>query len=772
MSKRKRLSTRIAIITAIILVLIFTTFITTVGLVVNHGMKESIESRIFAASQDNAHQIEAIVRDVSLVSRNMSEYMQKAYEMKQQGYINMTGEKGADSDSEDASEQSGQPADEEADEPDESAPPDESASQTPAAQTPEPEPAEARMYTSLVYGGQEIEEISSDFERYIVESSRAAVRNNDNIAGVGVMMEPYAFDQNLPEYAYYINMQNVDDELSPSADYAQYSAEVYYSQPKQTKAMMITEPYEWDGMLMATVAVPILQNGNFMGSIATDINISNFESLNFKSDEYPSMFGNILTENCLIVYDSQTLEDVGKPLSEFWTDADLQILKSKMASKQRFTMTNTASTGQEVTRFFTPIAAGDITWWNELVIETGDLNRSVAQTVGMMMIFAVVALVILVAVLVATISRSLRPIRSLVADAEKISQGDFNISPPSERRDEIGELTHAFSHTAKTLQTIIGDIGALLGSMSHGDFTVDTEYESEYVGGFNPIIKSIRQLNVQLSGTLEHISGASAQVSGGATQIASNTQALSRGSQEQLSAIEQLSLVIKNTSESIQNNAHNAGQAEKLSREAGAGVANVNEHMQRMLTAMSNISGAASEIGKVIKAIDDIAFQTNILALNAAVEAARAGAAGKGFAVVADEVRNLAQKSAASAQSSSALIQSAIDAVSEGTAIANSTGEQLQSVVEKSKAVVERVDEIARICEQQANDVSQLTDGVTQISTVVHTNTMTARNSADASGELSQQAQMLKELVGKFKLHEGAGHIAAPDSQARGMLHS
>ena len=202
----------------------------------------------------------------------------------------------------------------------------------------------------------------------------------------------------------------------------------------------------------------------------------------------------------------------------------------------------------------------------------------------------------------------------------------------------------------------------------------------------------------------------------------------------------------------MKNNAEHAADADKTVNHVSAEIEVSNQHMGEMVSAMSQINDSSSQIGKIIKTIEDIAFQTNILALNAAVEAARAGAAGKGFAVVADEVRNLASKSAQAAKNTTSLIENSLKQVEKGTIIANKTANSLLQVVESTKVVTDTVKKIFLASNQQSEAISQVTLGVDQISSVVQTNSATAEESAAASEELSRQSQTLKKLVQKFKL--------------------
>lgn len=218
--------------------------------------------------------------------------------------------------------------------------------------------------------------------------------------------------------------------------------------------------------------------------------------------------------------------------------------------------------------------------------------------------------------------------------------------------------------------------------------------------------------------------------------------------------MEELAATINEISNQVKSNAENAHNVNKLADDVGLKMTESNQQMQTMIEAMKEISSSSSEIGKIIKTIEDIAFQTNILALNAAVEAARAGEAGKGFAVVADEVRNLASKSAEASKNTAVLIESSILAVEKGTKIADETAHTLLESVEGAQKVTRTIDQISKASEEQASSISQITQGIDQISNVVQTNSATAEESAAASEELSGQAQILKGLISQFKLKD------------------
>lgn len=271
----------------------------------------------------------------------------------------------------------------------------------------------------------------------------------------------------------------------------------------------------------------------------------------------------------------------------------------------------------------------------------------------------------------------------------------------------------------------------------------------------------MEQIIVSLNDTLLQISTASHQVAAGSEQMSAGAQALSQGATEQASSIEELAASITEVSEMIRQNASHAQQASNNMDETTLGIEHGDQQMQNLVVAMNEIERTSGEIERIIKTIDDIAFQTNILSLNAAVEAARAGEAGKGFAVVADEVRNLASKSAEAAKETTVLIQSTLAAIKNGSAMVTETGKSLDQISDKAQIVNELVKKIAEASDTQASSIQQINVGINQISSVVQTNSATAEESAASSEELSAQAETLKTLVSHFKLKNDTREISS-----------
>jgi methyl-accepting chemotaxis protein len=369
-----------------------------------------------------------------------------------------------------------------------------------------------------------------------------------------------------------------------------------------------------------------------------------------------------------------------------------------------------------------------------------------------------VALIILGIVAVgAYIKRAVsRPLFRLTILAQTLEQGDLGLNQHETMTvdihsdDEIGLLAQSFDGTISRLRNYIGEISSVLESVADGDLT--PQITQEYIGDFASIRTSVNDIIQKLNSTIGQIVASSEHVANGADQMSTASQALNQGAMEQSGAVEGLEETMREVSERIQQTAENAQHAREQVGEMGRQLAESNQKMQEMITAMGEINDSSDAIGKIIKTIEDIAFQTNILALNAAVEAVRAGTAGKGFSVVADEVRNLASKSAEASRSTTSLIERSAAAVSQGTQIANITAEQLSGVVDRANGIVGTINGIAADTQIQADAAGQIQTQVNQISSVVQTNSAAAEESAATSEELSNQAGVLKQLVRTFRL--------------------
>lgn len=344
------------------------------------------------------------------------------------------------------------------------------------------------------------------------------------------------------------------------------------------------------------------------------------------------------------------------------------------------------------------------------------------------------------------------PLSRAVDRLKLLAEGDIHSEVPEPtENDETKILLDCLSETMQDLSKIITDISSDLAELADGNFMINVD--ETYKGDFAQISDSFRDIVGSLSAALGEIDTNAESVRKGATDLAGASQLLAEGATDQASAIEELTATMTDISEKIHTNAENAAKAKKVVTSMNDQVSESNAQMKQSTEAMERIREASDKIAEIISSIEEIASQTNLLALNASIEAARAGEAGKGFAVVATQVGTLSEQSSEAAKNTKQLIQNAIQAVEDGTRLANSTAESLLLVVENAKTVGDAIDEIALASEEQADATAQITEGVNQIAQVVESNSATSEESAAASQELSSQADLLKELVDRFKYH-------------------
>jgi len=527
----------------------------------------------------------------------------------------------------------------------------------------------------------------------------------------------------------------------------------YVSDPLLSKAtgetaVIIAAPVWKDGVFGGTPAgmVCFVPDGEFLNDIARDITVGETGVAYMLNSS-----GDIIAHQ-----DSDTADSAPNYIEMAKTDRsykDISLIHAKMTAGETGALISDDENGQQVIVGYAPI------------LDTNGWSIAVSAPASEFLIVTYVSIGIMVGIILAAGgaaialsnfggNRIASPVAVCAESIRKLSEGDLSsIVPMRTTNYETRVLADATSKLAGDLNLIIGDVGRCLGAMANGDFSVKLEYGKDvYRGNFSALIESVGEIKNKLSDTLSQINITADQVSGSAEQVAGGSQMLAQGAVEQASSVDKLADSIRTIENKINETTENCDSGRKLVDETVEYIRRADEDMDSLTAAMSDISGAAGEINRIIKTIEDIAFQTNILALNAAIEAARAGEAGKGFSVVADEVRNLAEKSAAAAHETTELIERTIRAVENGTGIAAKTAEAVSGVEERSAGVKSIVDGIAAASEEQAGMVYLITGEIETISGGVQSTSSTAEESAAASEELSGQAVTLKNLIDKFKL--------------------
>lgn len=401
---------------------------------------------------------------------------------------------------------------------------------------------------------------------------------------------------------------------------------------------------------------------------------------------------------------------------------------------------------------YAPVAGTD--GWS-IAVTAPQINYLESTRDAMVINIAVIVASILVSVIVALVLASNigKPMKACVNRMKLLVEGDLETPMPRiTNKDETGVLVKSTEALVEGLRIVINDISYLLNEMANQNLDVHTEHEEVYVGSFQDILFSMRNMRLELSSAMRQVNRSAEEVANASNQLSSSAQTLSQGTAEQASSVQELAARINMISEEVKDTAGGALDVRSQTHQTGEEVFLCNQKMQNLVEAMEKIQASSEEIEKILKTIDDIAFQTNILALNAAVEAARAGSAGKGFAVVAEEVRNLAGKSAQAAKNTSELIGNSTDAVHIGTGIAQNTADVLLGVVNSIQSVVDAIDHIAVVSNEQSESVERVSEGINQISAVVQSNSATAEEGAAASEQLSAEAAGLKKLVDQFTL--------------------
>ncbi len=585
------------------------------------------------------------------------------------------------------------------------------------------------------------------------------VGSNSELFGGGIWFEPYAYRADQQFFSPYCMRENGEikyvDNYSLGEGVFYTDQEWYQSAKNITQSIVWSAPYHDDfaNISMVTASAPFYNtNGQLIGVATTDLDLSYMQQLVSGLDVVAGGRALMVDQNGVYIADENSekllraniLEDKEPSVVAFAKE-----MLSQTTGSGKYTID-----GKEYRAWYQKVPESG---WYILTTVAEENMMAEANVLGKILTILCIAFgILLFAALFWYLQiRIINPVHALAASTQQIAKGKLSVELRDQGKTEFGVMGRSIQKMALRLKQYteyIAEISDVLGQMAAGDFKF--ELKCDYTGEFAGVKAGLLTTRDRLSNTLTGISKAADQVNSGADQISLGAQAQAQGATEQASNVEELAAMMVEIEQAVDSNTQNTMEVNDNVQTVIEKVEYGDQKMNSMLEAMDEINTMSNQIGKIVKNIEDIAFQTNILALNAAVEAARAGAAGKGFAVVADEVRNLASKTAEASGETAELITKALSAIEKGKKIADETAESFHAVTDDISEVAAHVGVITEHSLKQKESIQQAAQGIDRISSIVQTNAATAQESAAASEELFGQAHLMKELVGKFQLHQ------------------
>lgn len=380
-------------------------------------------------------------------------------------------------------------------------------------------------------------------------------------------------------------------------------------------------------------------------------------------------------------------------------------------------------------------------------------NLEVIQYACIVLFVAAVAAVLLMFVRVIKFARTdlLVPMKKVADQMDHLAQGDFSVELDlKEDESEVGSMVKSISFMKNNMKEMIGEISAVLEQMGGGNYRVDLQ--REYVGEFKQIKESFLVIIEGMRETLNTLRIATDEINMGSEQLASAAQDLAEGSSNQAVQVSGLVDTMKTMAKNMEQNAAEATASVDIATQAGVTMQRGNEKLEELKEAIGEISKCAEQIHTIINTIEDIAEQTNLLSLNAAIEAARAGEAGRGFAVVAGQVKSLAEESAKASGRTTALIETTIQAVEKGIAIADETAANMDEVMQGAMAATQKMSQIADMLNGEVSNIHEINNTIQRVSEVVDSNSATSEETAAVSEEQKAQVETMASMVDYFKI--------------------